>query len=192
MKVHPTDLPGVLRIEPRVFADSRGSLVETWNATRYGTAGLPTNMVQDNLSTSRQGVLRGLHFQHPHPQGKLIYVLEGEIFDVAVDIRVGSPTFGRWVGMNLSAEAGGQLYIPEGFAHGFCVLSPRALVVYKCTDVYRPECETGIRWNDPDLGIRWPTGAPTLSPKDKACPRLCDLPHDRLPQYVDFQLPHWD
>ncbi len=176
MKVEDTDLPGVKLIHPRVFEDARGFFMETWHRARYREAGLP-DFVQDNLSCSKKGVLRGLHFQHPHPQGKLVQVLAGEIFDVAVDIRQGSPTFARWVGVVLSSKNRRQLYIPEGFAHGFCVLSEEALVAYKCTDVYHPEADRGLRWDDPDIGIAWPIEDPILSPKDAGAPRLAGHPH---------------
>ncbi len=176
MKVEETPLPGVKLIHPAAFADERGFFMETWHRERYRQAGFP-DFVQDNLSFSRKGVLRGLHFQHPHPQGKLVQALAGEIFDVAVDIRQGSPTFGRWVGYRLSGENRLQLYIPEGFAHGFCVLSETALVAYKCSDLYHPEADQGLRWNDPHLAIEWPIRNPILSPKDAAAPFLSQHPH---------------
>lgn len=181
MKVTETSLPGVLLIEPRVFSDDRGSLAETWNADRYAGTGIPSNMVQDNLSISKQGVLRGLHYQQPHAQGKLVYVLEGSIFDVAVDIRPDSPTFRNWFARELSHERLEQLWIPPGFAHGFCVLSPLAVVAYKCTDKYYAEADAGIRWNDPTIGVKWPLSDPLLSPKDQKSPLLADVPRDRLP-----------
>jgi dTDP-4-dehydrorhamnose 3,5-epimerase len=187
MKVIDTDLPGVVLVEPKVFADPRGFFAETWNHARYEEVGLPGTMVQDNLSSSSRGVLRGLHFQFPHPQGKLVYVLEGEVLDVAVDIRLGSPTFGRWVGVTLSAANKRQLYIPEGFAHGFCVVSQRALVAYKCTELYRPDCDAGIAWNDPEIGVQWPVTEPILSAKDQASPYLSEIPPHRLPRYVPQQ-----
>jgi dTDP-4-dehydrorhamnose 3,5-epimerase len=140
-------------------------------------------MVQDNLSRSSHGVLRGLHFQWPQPQAKLVYVLEGEVFDVAVDIRVGSPTFGKHVAERLSAENKRQFFIPEGFAHGFCVLSEHATFAYKCSDYYAPQHDCGVIWNDPQLGIDWPLANPTLSEKDAKLPRLADLPAERLPVY---------
>jgi dTDP-4-dehydrorhamnose 3,5-epimerase len=151
-----TDLPDVLIIEPKVFGDDRGFFMETWNRERYAEAGIPTEFVQDNLSFSRKGVLRGLHFQDPNPQGKLVSVLQGEVFDVAVDVKRDSPTFGKWVGVNLSFENKRQLYVPEGFAHGFCVTSEFALFSYKCTDSYSPKKERILMWNDPDVGIDWP------------------------------------
>lgn len=183
MNIRDTTLPGVLLIEPRVFADARGFFMETWHQARYREYGLPAHFVQDNLSSSTRGTLRGLHFQHPHAQGKLVYVLQGEVFDVAVDLRVGSPTFGRWVGVVLSGDHKNQLYIPEGFAHGFCVLSETALFLYKCTDVYTPQAEGGVLWSDPDLGIDWPIRTPFLSEKDKNYPLLREIPPGRLPQY---------
>ncbi|MDP9457237.1 MAG: dTDP-4-dehydrorhamnose 3,5-epimerase [Actinomycetota bacterium] len=182
MNVRETDLPGVLVVEPDVFGDERGFFLETWNRARYEAAGLPSDFVQDNLSFSSRGVLRGLHFQNPHPQGKLVYVLQGEVFDVAVDIRVGSPTFGRWVGVSLSAENKRQLWVPEGFAHGFVVTSEKALFSYKCTDFYYREAEAGVLWNDPDIGIDWPIANPTLSDKDLAAPRLTG--NETLPAYL--------
>jgi len=183
MNIEPTRLPGVLILEPRVFRDDRGFFLETWNGERFAEAGLPATFVQDNLSFSKRGVLRGLHFQHPTPQGKLLQVLRGEVFDVAVDVRVGSPSFGLWEGVTLSAENGRQLFIPEGFAHGFLVTSESALVSYKCTDYYRPKHEASLRWDDPEIGIVWPIGAPTLAPKDQAAPCLKDVDPERLPKY---------
>ncbi len=183
MRVTPTELPEVLVVEPRVFGDERGYFLETFQARRYAQAGIPGPFVQDNLSFSRRGVLRGLHYQHPHGQGKLVWVLQGEVFDVAVDIRRGSPTFGRWVGVWLSAENRRQVWIPPGFAHGFCVVSETALFAYKCTDYYAPEAEGTVRWDDPDLGIAWPVRDPIVSPKDAAGLRLRDVPAERLPPY---------
>jgi dTDP-4-dehydrorhamnose 3,5-epimerase len=182
MQISPTALPGVVVIEPKAFGDARGFFMETWNARRYAEAGLPGAFVQDNLSRSARGVLRGLHFQNPHAQGKLAYVLEGEVFDVAVDIRADSPTRGRWVGATLSAENRRQIWIPPGFAHGFCVLSEHALFAYKCTDYYCADCDGSVLWNDPDLGIEWPIEAPVLSAKDAAAPRLREIPLERLPR----------
>ena len=183
MRVIPTSLPGVLVIEPQIFGDSRGFFLETWNLARYREAGLPEAFVQDNVSRSSRGVLRGLHFQEPKAQGKLVTVLDGEVFDVAVDIRVGSPTFGKTAGETLSGESKRQIYIPPGFAHGFCVLSATAIFTYKCTESYAPEAEGGIIWNDPDLGIDWPALEPTLSAKDGKYPRLRDIDPSRLPVY---------
>jgi dTDP-4-dehydrorhamnose 3,5-epimerase len=185
MNVTETALPGVVILEPRVFADSRGYFLETWNQQRYASLGLPERFVQDNLSSSSKGVLRGLHHQHPNAQGKLVTVIRGAVFDVAVDIRVGSPHFGRWVGVTLSSENHRAFYIPPGFAHGFVVLSDEALFSYKCTEYYAPSCEASLIWNDPDLAIDWPEASPNLSPKDLAAPRLRDVPRDRLPTYAD-------
>jgi dTDP-4-dehydrorhamnose 3,5-epimerase len=181
MNLIPTDLPGVLIIEPRVFRDDRGYFLETWNAERYAEIGLPP-FVQDNLSCSHHGVLRGLHYQHPGDQGKLVSVLEGEVFDVAVDIRPDSPTFRQWVGVTLSAENARQLYIPVGFAHGFLVTSSTARFAYKCTDFYQPQHEGSLRWDDPDIAITWPIEDPVLSPKDAVAPLLKDIAPDRLPR----------
>ena len=182
MKVMESDLPGMLLIEPEVRGDARGYFMETWNVARYEQAGLSARFVQDNVSYSARGTLRGLHFQNPNAQGKLVYVLQGEVFDVAVDIRVGSPTFGRWTGVTLSGDNKRQVYIPEGFAHGFCVISEHALLAYKCTDFYNPEAEASVLWNDPDIGIDWPVKLPILSDRDKNAPRLKDMPPDRLPK----------
>lgn len=182
MKVIKTELPEVILVEPRTYADSRGLFMETFQALRYRDAGISGPFVQDNLSRSHRSVLRGLHFQNPRSQGKLVYVLQGEVFDVAVDVRRGSPTFGRWVGTTLSADCM-QLWIPEGFAHGFCVLSETALVVYKCTNYYDPKCESSIRWDDPDIGIRWPVQDPKLSIKDSQAEFLKHIDVDRLPEW---------
>lgn len=183
MKLIPTELPGCLVIEPTVFGDSRGFFFETWNAERFGEHGLPKQFVQSNVSSSGKGVLRGLHYQWPRPQGKLVSVLEGEVYDVAVDIRRGSPTFGRWASVVLSAENKKQFWIPEGFAHGFAVLSERALFNYLCTDVYVKEADAGIRWNDADIAVDWPLSAPTLSAKDEAAPFFREIAEDLLPVY---------
>jgi dTDP-4-dehydrorhamnose 3,5-epimerase len=184
VNVIETDLPGVLILEPKVFGDERGFFMESYNAGRYGEVGLPDRFVQDNLSFSRRGVLRGLHFQNPQPQGKLVSVLQGEVFDVAVDIRVGSPTFGRWTGVTLSAENKRQFYVPPDFAHGFVVTSDVALFFYKCTDYYAPHAEGSILWDDPEIGIEWPLEAPSLSEKDRAAPTLRETPEDALPRYA--------
>lgn len=183
MKVTRTKLKGVLLIEPDVFADDRGFFLETWAQRRYSEAGLPQVYVQDNLSRSTQGILRGLHLQHPYGQGKLVQVMDGEVFDVAVDVRVGSPTFGQWEGMSLSGDNHRQLYIPPGFAHGFCVVSEHALFSYKCTEGYHRESELGVAWNDPELAIAWPVNDPQLSAKDAEFPRLAEIARDRLPQW---------
>ena len=183
MKYYATALPGVKVIEPDIFDDNRGFFMETWNASRYAELGIDAMFVQDNLSLSAQGILRGLHFQQPNPQGKLVQVLQGEVFDVAVDIRYGSPTFGKWVGVTLSAENRRQLYIPEGFAHGFCVMSETALFAYKCTAFYSPANEKGICWNDPDISIKWPTAEPILSEKDKKHHMLREIAIDSLTKF---------
>ena len=167
MEVIATDLPGVLRLRPRIFADDRGWFAETWNQDAFRAAGLPAHFVQDNQSRSRKNVLRGLHFQLQHPQGKLVRAVAGRIFDVAVDIRKSSSHFGRWVAIELSAEVPEMLWIPPGFAHGFLVLSDSADVLYKTTDFYHSAAERTIRWNDPSIGIEWPlTGEPIISAKD--------------------------
>ncbi len=183
MKVTRTKLPGVAIVEPDVYTDPRGFFLETWSQRRYGEAGLPQTYVQDNLSRSTRGILRGLHLQHPFGQGKLVQVMEGEVFDVAVDVRVGSPTFGEWVGSTLTGENHRQIFIPPGFAHGFCVVSETALFSYKCTEAYHRETELGVIWNDPALGIEWPIAEPLLSDKDAAFPPLADIPQDRLPPW---------
>ncbi len=177
-----TGIPGLVLIEPTVHGDARGYFMETWNAGRYQAAGLPGRFVQSNLSRSGPGVLRGLHYQQPEPQGKLVTVLEGRVFDVAVDIRPDSPGFRQWVGVELSGENHRQLYVPEGFAHGFCVLGEGALMAYLCTAEYRAEYDAVIAWSDPEIGIRWPAADWTVSPKDAAAPRLADIPRDRLPR----------
>jgi len=183
MNIVATNLPGVVIIEPQIFGDSRGFFMESWHQDRYEAAGLPGAFCQDNVSLSAKGVLRGLHFQHPQGQGKLVSVLQGEVFDVAVDIRVGSPTFGKWVSARLSSDNKRQLYVPQGFAHGFCVLSEGALFMYKCTDYYNPATETGLLWNDPDIGIAWPVDDPVLSAKDRNNMRLRDIPRAKLPSF---------
>ncbi len=180
MIVEHTPLSGLLLIKPDIFGDERGYFQESWNLRRYTDAGLDRHFVQDNLSFSRKGILRGLHFQNPHAQGKLVSVLRGEVFDVAVDVRADSPTFGQWYGVTLSEDNHLQLFVPEGFAHGFCVTSDTALFAYKCTDFYRPELEFSIRWDDPDIGISWPIEHPELSKKDQAGQRLNDFPRDAL------------
>lgn len=182
MKFLPTQLPGVLLIEPDVYRDQRGWFLETYHVQKYQEGGIPLPFVQDNCSSSVCGTLRGLHLQMIRPQGKLIRVIRGEIFDVAVDTRKGSPTFASWVGVGLSGQDFKQLYIPPGFAHGFCVLSDVAEVEYKCTDLYAPGGEVTIRWDDPSIGIQWPIQSPILSAKDAAGKTLADL-HDQLPEY---------
>lgn len=183
MNVKETKLPGVLIVEPDVFSDERGFFLETFNSKRYEDAGIEGPFVQDNVSFSRKGVLRGLHFQYPQPQGKLVQVLSGEVVDVAVDIRVGSPTFGHWLSETLSDTNHRQMYIPPGFAHGYCVTSETAVFSYKCTDFYNPRAEGGVIWNDPDLNIDWPVKEPVLSPKDASYPGLKDLRPDKLPRF---------
>jgi len=175
MNLIPTSLPGVLIIEPRVFRDERGFFLETYHAQRYREAELDAAFVQDNHSRSTRGTLRGLHWQAERPQGKLVRVLVGEIYDVAVDIRPDSPTFGKWVGVTLSADNFRQAWIPPGFAHGFCVTSEVAEVEYKCTDFYDPPSERGLIWNDPEVAIAWPIQDPILSERDKKHPRLSAL-----------------
>jgi dTDP-4-dehydrorhamnose 3,5-epimerase len=183
MQVMPTALPDVLRLEPSVFGDSRGYFFETWHRERYAAAGLPREFVQDNVSRSQRGILRGLHLQEPYAQGKLVQVLDGEVYDVALDVRFGSPTFGQWVGEILSSDNHRQLYVPPGFAHGFCVTSESALLQYKCTEVYHPETELSVAWNDPALGITWPVKDPVLSKKDASAKGLAEVPRDRLPRF---------
>jgi dTDP-4-dehydrorhamnose 3,5-epimerase len=183
LPVAVAEIAGVLTFEPPVFRDNRGYLFESWHAERHTAAGVPPVFVQDNVSRSLRGVLRGLHVQEPFGQGKLIQVLDGEVFDVAVDVRVGSPTFGRWVGFTLSAENRRQLYLPPGVAHGFCVLGSDAVVTYKCTEFYRPDAQLTVAWNDTDLGITWPTQDPVVSTKDACAPRLVEIPRDRLPRW---------
>lgn len=183
MKITPTDLPDVLLVEPDVHRDDRGFFLETWHAQKYAQAGLDADFVQDNHSRSQRGTLRGLHVQRAKPQGKLVRASFGEIFDVAIDIRHGSPTFGRYVGVLLSAENFRQLWIPKGFAHGFCVISEIAELQYKCTDVYDPTSELTIAWNDPTIGIEWPIDDPLLSDKDRVGQTLADCPTQDLPVY---------
>jgi dTDP-4-dehydrorhamnose 3,5-epimerase len=175
MRITETPLAGLRVIEPKVFGDARGFLLETYSRERYRAAGIEAELVQDNLSFSRRGVLRGLHFQNPSPQGKLVYVLQGEVFDVAVDIRRASPTFGRWFGLSLSGESKTQLWIPPGFAHGFCVTSETALFAYKCSGFYTPAHERAIRFDDPQIAVAWPLDAPLLSEKDRQAPLLSEL-----------------
>ena len=182
MRVIETELPGVVVIEPEVHKDERGFFLETFHGERYRRHGLPEVFVQDNHSRSVRGTLRGLHAQLRRPQGKLVRVVAGEVWDVAVDIRVGSPTFRRWVAVVLSAGNFRELYVPPGFAHGFCVLSEVAEVEYKCTDYYDPESELRLAWNDPELAIPWPVQDPILSAKDRAAPTLQEL-HSVLPRY---------
>ena len=183
MKIIETSLPGCLVIEPAVFGDERGVFFETWNADRFGEHGLPVKFVQSNVSTSVKGVLRGLHYQWPRPQGKLVSVLEGEVYDVAVDIRRGSPTFGQHVAAILSAENKRHFWIPEGFAHGFVTLSDNAVFTYLCTAPYDRASDNSIRWDDPQLAIDWPLSEVSLSGKDAVAPLLADMPAERLPTF---------
>lgn len=184
--ITPTELPEVLLVSAQIHRDDRGHFQEVWHQARYASGGVPETFVQDNLSFSKRGVVRGLHFQNPGPQGKLVCVLQGTIYDVAVDIREGSPRFGRHVGVTLSADAGQQLYVPEGFAHGFAVTSETALVLYKCTAPYNPQGDASILWNDPELQIPWPISAAEaiVSGKDAGAPRLAQVARERLFRYV--------
>ncbi len=181
MKVTKTELPGVLVVEPRVFPEGRGWFLESWHAARYAEHGVPPTFVQDNVSYSVPGVLRGLHFQHPTDQGKLVSVLDGEIYDVLVDVRPDSPTFRRWVGVALSSENHRQVWVPAGYAHGF-VARKASVVIYKVTAPYDPATARIVAWNDPDLAIDWGTREPMLSPKDASAPRLRDIPVEQLPR----------
>lgn len=183
MNINETDLKGTWIIEPDVFGDHRGYFMETYNRNRYMSHHIQTNFVQDNISYSEKNILRGLHYQLNQPQAKLVQVLSGEVFDVAVDIRVGSPQFGKWFGVVLSESNKKQLFIPEGFAHGFCVLSDHALFHYKCSDYYDPEDEYGVLWNDEALGISWPITAPVLSDKDIKYTTLEEVSKKSLPIY---------
>ena len=184
MKVFETGLDGVVIIEPEVHGDGRGFFQETWKASSYRRHGLPVAFVQANISRSARGVLRGLHYQFQQSQGKLVSVFEGRIFDVAVDISQGSSSFGQWAGVELSAENHRQLYVPEGFAHGFLVLSSTALVHYHCTTEYAPQFDAAIAWNDPDINVKWPLEPESVSAKDRAAPYLRDVPSERLPGWV--------
>ena len=182
MLVNESSLPGVLIIEPKVFGDSRGFFFEAWQAERYCEQGVVGTFVQDNISRSSRGVLRGLHYQWPRPQGKLVFVLEGEVLDVAVDVRLGSPSFGQATSVVISGDNKRQVWIPPGFAHGFAVKSETALFVYKCTDLYFPEYERGVAWNDPALAIDWSVTRPLLSAKDARLTSLADVPRELLPK----------
>ena len=183
MKVTPTALPEVLVVEPLVHADARGDFREAWRESRYAAAGISGPFVQDNVARSRCGVVRGLHFQHPEGQGKLVSAVHGRIFDVAVDIRRGSPTFGRWVAAELGADDGRQLWIPPGFAHGYQALTDGAVVAYKVTAYWRGEYDRVVRWDDPAFDVRWPLPATLVSEKDLAAPLVGSLPADALPSY---------
>ena len=183
MKIVETDLPGCLLLEPQVFGDERGFFYESFNHDKLATHGLAPRFVQGNVSRAARGVLRGLHYQWPNPQGKLVSVLEGEVWDVAVDIRRGSPTFGQWTAAVLSAESKRHFWIPEGYAHGFGVLSETALFTYLCTATYDREADAGVRWNDARLAIDWPVAEPLLSAKDANAPFLDEIAPERLPTY---------
>ena len=184
MKIIKTRLPGVLIIEPQVFGDHRGFFLETYRAESFQEAGITKPFVQDNHSRSQKGVLRGLHYQLTQPQGKLVRVSRGRVFDVAVDVRQGSPTFGQWEGVILDDETHRMFYVPPGFAHGFCVLSDEADFIYKCTDYYHPQSEQGIAWNDPEIAIEWPDmDYYTLSEKDQNNPKLSEQPKEKLPLF---------
>jgi len=187
VNVQQTKLGGVLLIVPKVFADDRGYFHESFRSCDYDAAGICGPFVQDNISYSKKGILRGLHYQYPHSQAKLVQVLSGEVADVAVDIRTGSPTYGKWVMEILSDQNHRQLYIPAGFAHGFCVLSDGAIFSYKCTEYYDAPSDGGVIWNDADLNIDWPIDEPLLSDKDIALPRLCDIAADKLPGFEESQ-----
>ncbi len=184
-RVLPTRLHGVLVVEPDVFSDERGFFMEAYHAEKYRALGVDCTFVQDNHSFSTRGTLRGLHYQQPFPQAKLVWVVEGEVLDVAVDIRRGSPTFGHWVAERLSAENRRRFFIPRGFAHGFCVLSPTAHFMYKCDERYHPEADRGVNWKDPDIAIDWPLRNPMLSSKDASLPFLADIPANLLPRCED-------
>jgi dTDP-4-dehydrorhamnose 3,5-epimerase len=181
MQVSQLSLPEILLIEPKVFVDPRGHFYEMYQASRYEQYGIPAGFVQDNISWSTKGVVRGLHYQLRQPQGKLVLVLQGEVFDVVVDIRRGSDNFGKWVGVTLSSDNYRQLYIPPGFAHGFCVTSDAALFLYKCTDYYNPGDEFGICWHDPAINITWPLTEASVSDKDRSYLRLNEVPPENLP-----------
>ena len=182
MRVLETGLAGVVIVEPQVHGDERGFFKESWKASSYSEHGLPAHFAQANISRSARGVLRGLHYQYRQPQGKLVSVLEGRIFDVAVDVRPDSAGFGQWAGVELSAQNHRQLYVPEGFAHGFIVLSKTALFHYHCTTEYAPSFEVSIAWNDPDIAVRWPIEPLSVSAKDAQAPLLRDLSENLLPE----------
>lgn len=182
MECVETGIPGLVIIEPKIHGDDRGFFMETWHARRYAQAGLPERFVQANVSRSTAGVIRGLHYQYPEAQGKLVQVLDGRIFDVAVDIRGDSPTFRQWAGVELSGENHRQFYVPEGFAHGFCVLGEGATITYLCTRAFSAEHDAAVAWDDPDIGVEWPIEPKSLSSKDRAAPHLKDVPPERLPR----------
>ena len=181
MKITDIAIQGPKIIKPAIYPDARGFFCETYHRERYADNGIQTIFVQDNMSSSKGGTLRGLHYQFPHTQAKLVQVVQGEVLDVIVDIRRSSPTFGKWAGVTLSGENNRQFYVPEGFAHGYCVLSETALFTYKCSDFFAPDCEKGILWSDPDIGIAWPIEDPILSDKDQVYPRLGDVDKGDLP-----------
>lgn len=183
MKFTELEIPGLILVEPDVFPDDRGFFTETFHREKYAAGGIAKPFVQDNFAHSRRNILRGLHYQQQQAQGKLVYAVRGEIFDVAVDMRRGSPAFGRWVGWTLSDKNHHQLYVPEGCAHGYVVLSDVADVMYKCTDLYAPQHDRGLAWDDPDLAIAWPVKDPILSPKDLKNPRFASIPVDLLPSF---------
>lgn len=183
MRLLHTELPGVIICEPDVYEDNRGYFFEAWNRMKFSQSGIRVEFVQDNVSKSTRGVLRGLHYQWPYSQAKFVQVLEGEIWDVAADIRSKSPTFGKWVGVTLTGENHRQFFIPEGFAHGFCVLSETAIFHYKCNDYYHPEADKGILWNDPQLSINWPIKNPILSEKDIILKPLAQMDKEDLPVF---------
>jgi len=183
MEKVPTALPGVVELRPKIFRDPRGFFLETYHREKFAELGITADFVQDNHSRSSRGTLRGLHYQLPHAQGKLCRVIEGEVLDVAVDIRLGSPTFGKWTSVVLSADHSNMIYVPAGFAHGFLTLSESAQFLYKCSDVYAPKDEHGIAWNDPDINIAWGIDNPLVSEKDARYTKLYEMPRDLLPRY---------
>ncbi|NOZ03917.1 MAG: dTDP-4-dehydrorhamnose 3,5-epimerase [FCB group bacterium] len=185
MRIEKTPLPGLFILWPKVFEDERGYFFESYREPVFRDLGLPVDFKQDNQAASEKGVLRGLHYQLRYPQGKLVRVSLGEVYDVAVDIRRGSPTFGRYFGTRLSDKNHKMMFVPAGFAHGYCVLSPRAIFQYKCTEIYHPEDEYGVIWNDPELAIDWPVSEPVVSEKDSSLPTLQAVPRDELPKYQE-------
>jgi dTDP-4-dehydrorhamnose 3,5-epimerase len=187
MEIVSLEIEDVKLVKPRVFPDARGFFMQTYHEKQYRDAGIDVRFVQDNWSRSTKGVLRGLHYQLEHAQDKLVSVICGKVFDVAVDIRKGSPTFGKWVGAVLSEENKHQLFVPKGFAHGFCVLSDEVDFVYKCSDFYAPGDEYGVRWNDPDIGIEWSSGDFAVSDKDRAAPQLKSIPANHLPVFGEMK-----
>lgn len=186
MKVIDTGIPGLIVVEPKIFGDERGFFLETWSKARYEDAGIPSDFCQDNMSFSRKGILRGLHMQNPNSQGKLVSVVQGEVYDVAVDLRVGSPTYRKWYGIVLTDKTRNQMFVPKGFAHGFCVVSETALFSYKVNDIYNPKGEMSVRWDDPELNIDWPVKNPELSAKDAAATFLKDIPETALVRFGDY------